>query len=105
VQKSAGSRPGAVHDALCPLGRRGDLCFLRAGDRVGPGCVWAGRSSASGEVPAMMMVPGLHSGPRVGSDVPGRAEGQIGLLALEERTSRQGGSSSLCPGSKEGALS
>jgi hypothetical protein len=39
VQKSAGSRPGAVHDALCPLAGRGDLCFLGAGDPVGPGFV------------------------------------------------------------------
>jgi hypothetical protein len=72
VQKSAGNRPGAVRDALCPIAGRGDQCFLGAGDRVGPGCAWAGRLSASGEVLAMIMVPDLRSGPRVGSDVSGR---------------------------------
>jgi hypothetical protein len=31
-----------------------------------------------------MVVPGLHFGPRVGSDVSGRADGQNGALALDE---------------------
>jgi hypothetical protein len=52
----------------------------------------------------MMVVPGLHFGPRVGSDVSGRADGQIGPLALEEGISLQGGSSSLFPGSIGGGL-
>jgi hypothetical protein len=75
-----------------------------AGDRVGSGCVWAGRSSASGEASELTVVPRLYFGPRVGSNVSGRADGQNGALALEEGTPLQGGSSSLFPGSIVGGL-